>query len=56
MKAFIYDPDARREFLEAVEFINKARSGYGDEFYDEVNAALKVIRINAENGRRSATK
>ncbi len=60
---YFFHPDAREEFLEAIDYYESCSSGLGLEFADEVyNAIQRVIHFPAawsqfsENTRRCLTK
>ena len=38
-----FDPQAKEELRAGIEFINRARTGYGDKFNDEVEAYVARI-------------
>ena len=43
-----FDSDAKREFLDAIDWYDRERLGLGAEFCDEVDLALKEISSNPD--------
>ena len=48
---FRYEPAARRELDDAIDFYDQQRIGLGDEFLDEVEHAVALLTENTELGR-----
>ena len=49
---FRYEPAARRELDDAMDFYDQQRIGLGDEFLDEVERVVALLTENTRLGRR----
>ena len=45
-----FHPEAQNEFLSTIKYYNQKAAGLGDQFYDEVQTALALLRSFPEIG------